>query len=640
MTGPDHNLLWASVFVDELARAGVREFVLAPGYRSAPLVMAVAADDRLRVFTHLDERSAAFFALGLGKRARRPVGVITTSGTAVANLSPAVVEGSHSEAPMLLLTADRPHRLRGADANQAIDQTRFFGGFVRDFVEVAPAAAEAGALAHLRAVAARAVASSLGHPAGPVHVNLPFAKPLEPAPVDARDGIASAHPAVARGRPGGAPLTRIPLRRAQPASGRVAELAARVRAERRGLIVAGPSPEPERDGAAAAALSAATGYPLLADPLSGARFGAPPGALCVGGYDLFLAHASTRAALRPGLVVRLGASPTSANLLSLFREAEGEQWVIDGGDRWKDHVNAATDYLRADVATFGDALCRALAADPSAAARSEDARSGSAPVAAGLDHSGAGCASGEAWRGLWRKAARAASRAVADSMEGELFEGAVCAEVVRAAPSGSAIFVSSSMPVRDLDAFAFPSRKPLLIHGNRGASGIDGILSSAAGVAAAADAPVLAIVGDLAFIHDMNGLLSARDHADVIFVLVNNDGGGIFHFLPIRHFEPAFTRHFATPHGLDFAHAAALYGLPHERVGSRAQLGVALERSIARGGSGVIEVGTDRERNRRCRQAVYDAVGSLMGARAARPHAQAPPGGPPADGTDHIGDRE
>ena len=228
--------------------------------------------------------------------------------------------------------------------------------------------------------------------------------------------------------------------------------------------------------------------------------------------------------------------------------------------------------------------------------------------AANVERVGAGRESGDDWPGLWRRAQQAAARAIGEGSEGDLFEGSVGAEVVRAAPPGSTIFVSSSMPVRDLDAFAFPRRKPLLVHGNRGASGIDGILSSAAGVAAGGEGPVLAIVGDVAFIHDMNGLLSARDHAEVIFVLVNNDGGGIFHFLPIRDFEPAFTRHFATPHGLDFAHAAALYELPHERVRTRAQLVSALERGIAAGGSRIIEVATDREWNRRRRQAVYGAV--------------------------------
>ena len=620
MTGPNRGLLWAGVFVDELARAGVREVALVPGYRSAPLVMAAAEDARLRVFTHLDERSAAFFALGLGKRARRPVAVITTSGTAVANLFPAVVEASHSEAPLLLLTADRPHRLRGADANQAIDQTRFFGGYARDFVEAAPAEVEEGALVHLRAVAARAVAAALGQPAGPVHVNLPFAKPLEPtrAPGDVPDGFASAHPLAALGRPDGAPLTRIVPRRSMPAPDRVARLAARARAVRRGIIVAGPSPEPERDGAAAAALSAATGYPLLADPLSGARFGEAHGALRVGGYDLFLSHAPTRAALRPGLVVRLGASPTSASLLSFLKEAAGEQWVIDDGDRWKDHANAATDYLRADVAAFSEALCAELAAGPRASAENRREPGGAARTGRARDGGdGERAWPAGAWPELWRAAQRAASGAVAASARGEFFEGAVCAEVVRAAPPGSTIFVSSSMPVRDLDAFAPPGRKRLFVYGNRGASGIDGILSSAAGVAAAEGAPVLAIVGDVAFIHDMNGLLSARDHAQVIFVLINNDGGGIFHFLPIRDFEPAFTRHFAAPHGLDFAHAATLYGVPHERVRTRAQLVASLERGIARGGSGVIEVRTDRERNRRRRRAVCDAVCSLLDENAA-----------------------
>lgn len=575
--------MWAGVLLDELARAGVCEVVLAPGYRSAPLVMAAAADARLRIFTLLDERSAAFFALGLGKRTGRPAAVITTSGTAVANLFPAVVEASYSGAPLLLLTADRPHRLRGADANQAIDQAGIFGRHVRDFVEAAPPEVDAEALVHLRAVAARAVASSLGRPAGPVHVNLPFAMPLAPTPLpgDIPDGFAAAHPLALRGRAQAASLTRIAVRRSAPPAGPLTELAARVREVDRGLIVAGPSPEPERDGRAAKALAATTGYPLLPDALSGARFGDAEGALRIGGYDLFLGDALTREPLRPELVLRLGASPTSANLLSLLAEAGGEQWVIDAGDRWKDHLNVASDYLRADVAAFAEALC--------------------AELRAGRD-------SEDAWSGLWRRAEQAAARAFAESSRGELFEGAVCAEVVRAAPPGSTIFVSSSMPVRDLDAFAFPSRKPLLVHGNRGASGIDGILSSAAGVAAGGGGPVLAIVGDVAFFHDMNGLLSARDHAEVIFVLVNNDGGGIFHFLPIRDFEPAFTRHFATPHGLDFAHAAALYGLPHERVRTRAQLGSSLERAIARGGSGIVEVVTDRERNRLRRQAVYDAV--------------------------------
>ncbi len=620
MTDPNRNLLWAGVLLDELARAGVREVALAPGYRSAPLVMAAAADSRLRVLTHLDERSAAFFALGLGKRARRPVAVVTTSGTAVANLLPAVVEASYSETPLLLLTADRPHRLRGADANQAIDQVGMFGPHVRDFVEVAPPEAGTAALAHLRAVAARAVASALGRPAGPVHLNLPFDEPLAPTPAsgEVQPGHAGAHPLAVRGRAAGAPFTRIPVRRSGPAAADVDELAARVREVERGLVVAGPSAEPERDGPAAKALAAITGYPLLADALSGARFGDDEGAPPIGGYDLFLEHAPTRRALRPELTLRLGASPTSARLRSFLEEAGGEQWVVDGGVRWKDHLNVANHYVRADVANFTEALRAAVAAG------SGRGRGASAEKASRSGPTGAGDAAREEWRGRWRRAGDVTARAVASRSRGELFEGAVCAEVVRAAPPGSTIFVSSSMPVRDLDAFAFPRRKPLLVHGNRGASGIDGILSSAAGVAAGGEGPVLAIVGDVAFIHDMNGLLSARDHAEVIFVLVNNDGGGIFHFLPIRDHEPEFTRYFATPHGLDFAHAAALHGLPHERVRPPARLGPSLERAVARGGSGIIEVRTEREGNRRARQAVRDAVCAALGAGAAHPGRSSP----------------
>ena len=310
--------------------------------------------------------------------------------------------------------------------------------------------------------------------------------------------------------------------------------------------------------------------------------------------------------------------------------------MIDAGDRWKDHLNVASDYLRADVAGFAEALCAAMGAG------SADAGAEAAQKAAGLEGPSAGDESKAQWSALWRRAQGAASRAVAEASEGELFEGAVCAQVVRAAPPGSTVFVSSSMPVRDLDAFAFPCRKPLLVHGNRGASGIDGILSSAAGVAVGGEGPVLAVVGDVAFIHDMNGLLSARDHAEVIFVLVNNDGGGIFHFLPIRSFEPAFTRHFAAPHGLDFAHAAGLYGLPHERVRTGTELVSSLERAVARGGSRIIEVETDRERNRLCRRAVCDAVRSYLredAADAGQTPARSRRGGG-GGRPDQMGDRE
>ncbi len=617
MTGLNRNMVWARVFLDELARAGVREVSIAPGSRSAPLVLAAVDDSRLAVFTHLDERSAAFFALGIGKRAGRPAAVVTTSGTAAANLYPAVVEAAQSETPLLLLTADRPHRLRGADANQAIDQNRLFGSYVREFVETAPPDVSAPALTHLRALAVRCVASALGVPAGPVHVNLPFAKPLEPshAPGDVPPGFDTSHPLAARGRSKERPLTRIGVRRSAPSPEAVSRLADRIGGTVRGLVVAGPSSEPERDGPAAATLAEATGFPLLADALSGARFGPSRGAARISGYDLFLRPTDLREALRPELVVRVGGAPTSGALNSFLAEAQGvEQWVVDSGGRWKDHLNVATEYVRADLEAFAHALSRALGrAVPGREAMKRAVATPSPevpPDAAGPGPSAVGDRGSviEAWRQSWIRAGEVSERTVRAQLDGELFEGVVLTEVVRAAPRASTIFVSSSMPVRDLDAFGFPRDEDLAVYGNRGASGIDGIVSSAAGVAAAEGARVLAVIGDVAFAHDMNGLLAARDHAEVVFVLINNDGGGIFHMLPIREYEPAFTNHFATPHGLDFSHAARLYGLPHTRVGSRAELASCLEKALEDGGSCIIEVGTDRERNRRRREEIIEAV--------------------------------
>ena len=604
MTGSNRNTVWARVFLDELARAGVREVSIAPGSRSAPLVMAAADDSRLRVFTHLDERSAAFFALGIGKRARRPAAVVTTSGTAAANLYPAVVEAAQSETPLLLLTADRPHHLRGADANQAIDQNRLFGSYVREFVEAAPPEVSETALTHLRALAVRAVASTLGTPAGPVHVNFPFAKPLEPASGsgDVPVGFAASHPLAAGGRPTDRPFTGIVVRRSAAPAEAVAGLADRVASVVRGLVVAGPSSDPGRDGPAALKLAAATGYPLLADALSGARFGAAGQAARVGAYDLFLRNAELREELRPELVIRVGAAPTSGTLIDFLTQGQGvEHWVVDAGDRWKDHSNVATEYVRSDVAAFANALSGAMGGGE----RPRPPTDVSRPARAAARNRGSAA---EAWRQSWTRAGEVSERTVRDQLDGELFEGAVLAEVVHSAPVASTIFVSSSMPVRDLDAFGFPRERDLAVYGNRGASGIDGIASSAAGVAAAEGTPVLAVVGDVALIHDMNGLLAARDHAEVLFILINNDGGGIFHMLPIREYEPAFTKHFATPHGLDFGHAARLYGLPHTRVESRAELASVLARGLAEGGSGMIEVRTARDANRRRREEIIDAV--------------------------------
>ena len=576
MSSGADTTLWVRAFCDELARAGVREVVVAPGSRSTPLVMAFDAHEHFNVRVHLDERSAAFFALGVGKASGVPAVLVTTSGTATASAFPAVIEAAQSEAPLLVLTADRPHHLRDSDANQAIDQLRLFGPYAKDFFEVAPPLVEDAALRHLRSLAARTVASAKGAPAGAVHVNFPLDKPLEP--IEGHGDFMAKHPSAGAGRSSGEPFVQVESGRRQVSADTLEALLDALDTPR-GVIVLGPSPDPLGSGEAALRLAAAIGCPLLADPLSGARFAPSRGAHVVAGYDLLLRAPDVCAALEPSLVLRVGASPTSTALLGWLQHNDGvRQIVIDGGGRWKDHGATATEYVHADPA----ATLHALAESAEANAH-------------------------EDWRELWRSAESAVREAV-HSARGEPHEGDVLATVAAAVPEGANLFVSSSMPVRDLDAFGAPRDETVRVFGNRGASGIDGIVSTAFGVAAATGAPTVCVIGDVALFHDQNGLLWSREpDAQVVFVLIDNDGGGIFHLLPIAEHDPAFTKYFATPHGLDFRHVAEMYDI--DFTDSEIEvLDSALAIGLESGRTCIVRVRTNRETNTRRHREISDAV--------------------------------
>jgi 2-succinyl-5-enolpyruvyl-6-hydroxy-3-cyclohexene-1-carboxylate synthase len=603
------NTVWCRALADEMARSGVVDVCLSPGSRSTPLVLAFAADGRFRLRVHLDERSSAFFALGVGKASGRPAVVITTSGTAAANVYPAVVEAAQAEVPLIVLTADRPHRLRGADANQTIDQVRLYGSYPRSFHDLAPPTLDPRALRHLRTLVCRTVADAVAHPAGPVHLNLPFDKPFEPEPAEPGSGasepgeaatgeaatgeaatgeaapgeaateLGGEDPLALAGRPDGDPFVRVGTavpRASDEEIGAVAEL---MNAHPRGILVAGPSPRPDETAEAVARLAAATGYPLLADPLSGARYGPSHGAVVVAAYDLFLRNAEVRERLTPELIVRVGASPTSAALQKcLFHWSGVRHVVMDPAGRWKGHGAVETDYVKAHA---GDA-CHRL-------------ESKVAPPAL------------SSWQKRWWKAGEAARAALSQGSLGD--ESRVAAALTRALPAEAVLFVSSSMPIRDVDAFGLPRHEPLRVLGNRGASGIDGVVSSAFGAAAATGRPTVCLVGDLAFFHDQNGMLWSREtDADVVFVLVDNDGGGIFHMLPVRDQEPHFTPLFATPHGLDFRHVAELHGIALDDVAAE-DVPEAVGRALEAGGTRIVRVSTQRDAEQRARGGIAESVG-------------------------------
>ena len=523
----------ARVLVDELVRGGVREAVLCPGSRSAPLAFALHDADaagRLRLHVRIDERSAGFLALGLAKASGRAVPVVTTSGTATANLHPAVIEASLARVPLLVLTADRPPELRGTGANQTIDQTGLYGGAVRLFVELATPEERAGQQASWRATTCRVLAAAtgdLGQAPGPVHVNLGLREPLVPADgpwVEPLDG-----------RPGGEPWTsRHPAGRTSV----VDDLPGRT------VVVLGDADHDDTE--AALRLAATRGFPVVAEPSSGAA-----STEVVPAAEALLAVPEWCARHRPDRVLVVGRPTLSRSIGRLV--AAGPTDVVARHLPWPDPAATATRVL-ADVPAPGHGQ------DP-------------------------------AWLASWLDSG-ARARAAVDGVLGEagLSEPAVAAEVVRAA--ASLLVVGSSKPVRDL--LLAGGKNGLRVLANRGAAGIDGVVSTAIGAALAHGGPTLALLGDLTFLHDANGLLLGPDEPrpDLTIVVVNNDGGAIFGLLEQGDpaYAPAFERVFGTPHGVDLAALCAATSTPHTAVSSVEQLRTALPGSGLR----VVEVRTDR----------------------------------------------
>ncbi|WP_123620997.1 2-succinyl-5-enolpyruvyl-6-hydroxy-3-cyclohexene-1-carboxylic-acid synthase [Halorubrum sp. CSM-61] len=624
MTAPNRNTLWARALVDELVAAGVDAVVASPGSRSTPLTMAAARSDDLRVFSQLDERSAAYFALGRARRTGTVTPLICTSGTAAANYHPAVMEASEARVPLLALTADRPPELRDSGANQTADQEKLYGDAVRFYKDLPEPAPNDRALRSLRTTVARAVGTAEGADPGPVHLNVPFKKPLEPTRVP-DDVPADLDPVAEAGRDG--PYVDVTPGSPEPGDDELRRLADELATTDRGLIVAGPADPPGLDAEAVTALSHATGFPILADPLSGVRFGGHTRvAPVIGAYDAYLSAEITGEGddaaddvgsaadwTDPDLVVRLGASPTSKRLRKYLAETGADQYQVDPAGRWREAEFAATDLVVAEPSRLCARLSRSVAGsggDPDWRAQWEDA-----DAAAGAVH-------GREEAADTLPASDGDDPLAASDGDDALpfHEGDALRAVADVLPDPATLFVSNSMPVRDLDRFVGPTTTSVTSLGNRGVSGIDGIVSSALGAGSATTDDLTLVVGDLALYHDANGLLALdRCDVDATVVLINNDGGGIFHELPIESFEPEFTESFKTPHGIAFEPMADLHGLDYVRIDARPDaaesaenvaedLGDAYARARDADGSHLIEVRTDAESSHRTRERLEAAV--------------------------------
>jgi 2-succinyl-5-enolpyruvyl-6-hydroxy-3-cyclohexene-1-carboxylate synthase len=559
---------FSATLVDEWARAGVVHAVIAPGSRSTPIALALAEDERMRVTVCHDERSAGFVGIGIGMASGRPAVVVTTSGTAAAELHPAIVEADLAGIPLIVATADRPAELRDVGAPQAIDQTHLFGRSVRWFVD--PGVPDEGATHSWRSLAARAVIEADAPHSGPVHLNLPFRDPLI-------------------GRAGALPPAR-PAHR--PWHERVAgerrldhdqiALLGRLCSRQEGVIVAGGGiAHPE----AVLVLAHTLGWPVLADPRSGCRV--PDGAV-VCHFDAIVRSAAD--ALAPRVALRLGTPPASKVLGELLARPEVAEIVVAGDDAWFDPHRGSALLVDAEPSV----VCRELAA----------VVEGQGPPTP--------------WLPRWRAADDDAARIIAEviSRHDEPTEPGIARAVVDALPDGSNLLVGSSMPIRDVEWYA-SAREGLRVLANRGANGIDGIVSTAVGLSLTSPGPMAALLGDLAFLHDTGGLaLLARQRCDLALVVVDNDGGGIFSFLPqASALERArFEELFGTPHGLDLAAIVSAHGIPVEVARRGRDVGLAIENAVEVDGPRVVVVETDRSRNVEVHDAIHSAVADALGA--------------------------
>ncbi len=544
------GLLWSRHLIAELRRGGMQHICICPGKRSLPLAVAALNDPFLGASSHIDERSAGFFALGLAKTTGRPVGIITTSGTAGAHLYPAVLESELARVPLVILTADRPPRLRDCGAPQALDQLNLYGNHTRLFADVGLP----GEPRTIRSIASRAIGVAAGRPAGPVHLNIPFEEPLTGEELPPIEDLDQAAPWI--DATGG----RLSM------SGPVLEHVSRlVHEHRRGLIVCGPmNPTP---GLAAAVRSLAwrSGYAVLADPLSQLRCDPQCEQDILGGYDSFLSNMELAEELAPALVIRLGAPPTSKALNHALARWQATQVLVDGAGAYREPTRNRTLLASCDEVTF----CRSLA-ETMIKPLTPDLR----------------------YRAVLDRAERRVWSVARELSENRWFEGALAAETVAAIPEGGILWVASSKPVRMLDSFCRPSQRALRIFASRGANGIDGTISQALGAASAAgpQTPVVLLCGDLAFLHDIGGLLAARRLAlNLTVVVVNDDGGRIFDQLSITGFADKYHQFVATQHGMRFGGAAGLYGLNYREVLDTESLRAAITQSIEQGGTWVIE---------------------------------------------------
>lgn len=565
MNHTDTMTAYLGAFIDEMARMGISHAVISPGSRSTPLAMLLEENENIQTYLQVDERSAAFFALGIAKSKKEPVAIVCTSGTAAANFFPAIAEAYHARVPLIILTADRPPELRGIGAPQAMNQVQLYGSFAKEYIELALPEATEQMLHYVRMAAARAVTSASHSPAGPIHMNVPLREPLMPNL--SLEGLWE------QGR-----LNRkatIGEMKLQQTS----EFVDLFSTYEKGVIVCGEGIENSKEQIIS--FAKATGYPIIADPLSNLRSGFHDKDMVIEGYDTFLRVEKVAESLQADVIVRFGAMPISKALYQwMVANKQAKVLLVEEGDDWRDHTLLTSER----VLCHEKAFCEAITVEMTGKRETS-------------------------WLREWQNLNRWTREKLANANEHEeFFEGKIVQEIQKLLPENSTLFVGNSMPIRDVDTFFTADEKNIRILTNRGVNGIDGVVSTALGASVEAE-PLVLLIGDLSFFHDMNGLLSAKLHQlNATIVIVNNDGGGIFSFLPQKKEEKHFETLFGTPLGLDYQYAVQMYGGEFYRVENWQDFRREAANSFLKQGLKVIEVVTDREGNRLLHQKIWDEV--------------------------------
>jgi 2-succinyl-5-enolpyruvyl-6-hydroxy-3-cyclohexene-1-carboxylate synthase len=576
------NTLWASVAVETLVRLGLTTAIVCPGSRSTPLTMALASHSALEVMPILDERSAGFFAVGCAKRLRQPVVLVCTSGTAGANFYPAVIEASETGLPLLVLTADRPPEMRDCASGQTIDQQKLFGNFLNWYTEMATPVATAPMLAYLRQTMIHAWGKSQQPTPGPVHLNFPFRDPLSPL-VEPEGPALAETLAKTLGGPTFFAAVR-PLIGPQPGllPGQVPWT--QWGGMERGVIVAGPT-EPENPEAycqAVGTLSQQLGWPVLAEGLSPLRNAAPPIPGLISTYDSILRHPDWARDLKPDGVIQLGPLPTSKVLRQWLQAVQSPGWLVSAGSRNLDPLHGLTQRLPTSVT--------GLVADL--------ARSHPPP-----------CQHSQAYLKTWCDRNQVLRQHLDTTLAAldSFVESKIAWLLAQTLPPDTPLFIANSMPVRDVEWFWPPNQRRIQPYFNRGANGIDGTLSTALGLAHRNRRTVL-LTGDLAFLHDTNGLLQvSKLQGHLTIVLINNQGGGIFEMLPIAQCDPPFEAYFATPQTVELEPLCKAYGVQYTLIKDWQQFILCLT-NLPEQGVRLLEITTNRKADARWRQQLFQSL--------------------------------